>query len=278
MDRPRQPVGDDQGPRGRRQRQPRAPPSAGTDRQRDLPVLAVGPEHDACRPTIATPATRRRSRSASSSRPTSSARSPACASTRRRRTPARTSAALWSASGAARWRRPRSPASRRPAGRPSRFSTPVAVQPEHDLRRVLLRAQRALLGQRRLLLQRTRARPERRRGRRQPAAARRPQHRHAPANGVYRYGAASAFPSNSFGARQLLGRRDLHADRRARHRDRRQRRPRAACTSANVTWSAPASGGAVTSYRITPYVGATAQTADDDHRLAAGRRPRRSPG
>ena len=32
-------------------------------------------------------------------------------------------------------------------------------------------------------------------------------------------------------------------------------------TSANVTWSAPASGGAVTSYRITPYVGSTAQTA-----------------
>ena len=32
-------------------------------------------------------------------------------------------------------------------------------------------------------------------------------------------------------------------------------------TSANVTWSAPASGGAVTSYRITPYVGSTAQPA-----------------
>ncbi len=31
-------------------------------------------------------------------------------------------------------------------------------------------------------------------------------------------------------------------------------------TSANVTWSAPATGGAVTSYKITPYVGATAQT------------------
>ena len=31
-------------------------------------------------------------------------------------------------------------------------------------------------------------------------------------------------------------------------------------SSANVTWTAPATGGAVTSYKITPYVGATAQT------------------
>ena len=48
-------------------------------------------------------------------------------------------------------------------------------------------------------------------------------------------------------------------------------------TSANVTWTAPSSGGTPTSYKITPYIGTTAQTAttitgtppdddDDDHR------------
>ena len=30
--------------------------------------------------------------------------------------------------------------------------------------------------------------------------------------------------------------------------------------SANVTWSAPTTGGTPTSYKITPYVGSTAQT------------------
>ena len=59
----------------------------------------------------------RRSRSASSSRPTRSARSPASASTRRPPTPARTSAASGPPAGSA-WRRRRSPARRRRAGRP----------------------------------------------------------------------------------------------------------------------------------------------------------------
>ena len=31
--------------------------------------------------------------------------------------------------------------------------------------------------------------------------------------------------------------------------------------SADVSWTAPASGGPVTSYKITPYIGSTAQTA-----------------
>ena len=38
-------------------------------------------------------------------------------------------------------------------------------------------------------------------------------------------------------------------------------------TSANVTWSAPASGGTVTSYRITPYVGEPGADAQDRRRL-----------
>src|SRR5437762_1442811 len=31
-------------------------------------------------------------------------------------------------------------------------------------------------------------------------------------------------------------------------------------TSANLSWNTPASGGTVTNYRITPYIGSTAQT------------------
>ena len=34
----------------------------------------------------------------------------------------------------------------------------------------------------------------------------------------------------------------------------------AGTTSADVSWTAPASGGPVTSYKITPYIGSTAQT------------------
>ena len=38
------------------------------------------------------------------------------------------------------------------------------------------------------------------------------QHAAHATNGVYRYGATSTFPTSSFGGVQLLGRRDLHAD------------------------------------------------------------------
>jgi N,N-dimethylformamidase beta subunit-like, C-terminal/Domain of unknown function (DUF4082)/Fibronectin type III domain len=79
-------------------------------------------------------------------------------------------------------------------------------------------------------------------------------------NGVYSYGAAGTFPINSFAAGNywvdvmfsptaLPGAvTGVTATTGGLH-------------SANVSWSAPATGGAVTSYRITPYVGSTAQTA-----------------
>jgi hypothetical protein len=78
-------------------------------------------------------------------------------------------------------------------------------------------------------------------------------------NGVYSYGATSAFPVNSFaatnywidpifvplpvpGAVSNVG------------------AVAGGITSANVTWTAPTTGGTVKSYRITPYIGAVAQT------------------
>jgi hypothetical protein len=77
------------------------------------------------------------------------------------------------------------------------------------------------------------------------------------ANGVYRYNATNIFPSSSFNASNYFvdvmftavttpGKvTDVAAT--------------AGSGSANVTWSAPG-GGPVTSYKITPYIGTTAQT------------------
>jgi Domain of unknown function (DUF4082)/Fibronectin type III domain len=78
-------------------------------------------------------------------------------------------------------------------------------------------------------------------------------------NGLFSYSASSTFPTNSFGATNywvdvvftpaqppgaVSGVSAVAGGR----------------TSANVTWSAPTSGGAVSSYRITPYIGSQAQT------------------
>jgi hypothetical protein len=78
-------------------------------------------------------------------------------------------------------------------------------------------------------------------------------------NGFYAYSATPTFPANSFGASNywvdviftptpLPGAvTNVSAT-------------PGGLTSANVTWTAPATGGTVTGYRITPYVGSTAQT------------------
>ena len=89
------------------------------------------------------------------------------------------------------------------------------------------------------------------------------------ANGVYAYSGTSTFPGNTYGASNywvdvmyaipLPGQvTNVVAAERGQ-------------TSADVSWSAPASGGPVSGYRITPYVGATAQTADDDRRPATAK-------
>ena len=69
--------------------------------------------------------------------------------------------------------------------------------------------------------------------------------------------------------RQLLGRRDVLADAARPARSRTSSAAEAGRTSANVSWTAPASGGTVTSYKITPYVGVDGADAEDGHRLAA---------
>ncbi|WP_051324296.1 DUF4082 domain-containing protein [Candidatus Solirubrobacter pratensis] len=78
------------------------------------------------------------------------------------------------------------------------------------------------------------------------------------ANGVYAYGASSTFPVNTFGAANywvdvlfnpipapgtVTGVSAAPGGK----------------TSANVTWTAPSTGGVPTSYKITPYIGSTAQ-------------------
>jgi hypothetical protein len=79
------------------------------------------------------------------------------------------------------------------------------------------------------------------------------------ANGVYAYGSASAFPASTYGAANYWVDVTYSLP-----------KPGQATgvtatvnggTSAKVTWTAPSDGGPVTSYRITPYVGTTAQTA-----------------
>ncbi len=78
------------------------------------------------------------------------------------------------------------------------------------------------------------------------------------ANGVYAIGGTSTFPSNSYNATNYwvdvmyalpqpgtpTGVAAIAGGK----------------TSAHVTWAPPSSGGPVTSYRITPFIGSTAQT------------------
>ena len=84
-------------------------------------------------------------------------------------------------------------------------------------------------------------------------------------NGVFEYGSRSGLPEQSLPRRQLLGRRPLHAEHAAaRTRARRPASPRPpGVGQATVNWTAPTSGGAPASYKITPYIGAVAQTPVD---------------
>ena len=87
-------------------------------------------------------------------------------------------------------------------------------------------------------------------------------------NGVYAYGATSTFPTSAYNSAnywvdvtyaipqpgQVTG---VTAG-------------AAGTASANVSWSAPASGGPVTSYKVTPYIGSTPQTRQDGDGVTAG--------
>lgn len=77
-------------------------------------------------------------------------------------------------------------------------------------------------------------------------------------NGVYMYGAASAFPSNSYNASNYFI--DVMVAIPAPGAPSNVTAASAGQTSATVSWAAPTTGGPVTSYVVTPFVGATAQT------------------
>ena len=172
------------------------------------------------RSTIATPPIRRRPKWASSSRPTSSAPSPACASTRRRRTPAPTSARC-GRSPASRWRRRQFTSESASGWQTVSFSSPVAVQPNTTYVASYYAPNGHFSASAAYFYNSPAPGPI------GGAVVDSPplhavRNTGTTANGVYRYG-ASGVPQQQLRRLQLLGRRDLHADGRARHRDGRQR-------------------------------------------------------
>ncbi len=78
-------------------------------------------------------------------------------------------------------------------------------------------------------------------------------------NGVFAYAGASTFPTGSYGATNYWV-DVVFAPASAPGAVSGVSAVAGGTTSANVSWTAPSSGGAVTSYKITPYVGTTAQT------------------
>jgi hypothetical protein len=78
-------------------------------------------------------------------------------------------------------------------------------------------------------------------------------------NGVYTYGGTSTFPVNSFRAANYWV-DVLFSPTPAPGVATNVTAAEAGRTSADVSWSAPASGGTVTSYKITPYIGSTPQS------------------
>ena len=83
-------------------------------------------------------------------------------------------------------------------------------------------------------------------------------HAIAGSNGVYSYGSSPTFPTSSYNNSNYWV--DVTYALPAPGQPTGVAATEGGTTSANVTWSAPASGGAVSSYKVTPYIGATAQT------------------
>ena len=246
-------------------------PVAERDRQRRLPVHA-GRARTRRRPssTSRTPA---RSRSASASRPTSTASSPACASTRRRANTGTHVGNLWTTSGtllatgtfsgetASGWQQ-------------LNFTTPVDITAGTTYVASLLRAARALLGIERVLLL---AEPGRRELARQPAAARRQcQPRRRQRRLLLRE--LVDLPDLDLRRRELRRRRRLRAQAAAGCGGQRHGDPGPG--SATVNFTAPSTGGLPTRYIVTPFIGSigAAHGHRDRHPagdLGEGRRPRR---
>ena len=188
------PSHDDQGPRRRRQRQP-GDAGRRRDRERHAARARSGARTTPPAPT-STRATRRRSRSASSSSPTSYG---TISGLRFYKAAANTGTHIGHACGpptASCWRRRPSRARRASGWQTVTFSQPGRDPAGHDLRRVLLRAQRPLLRDVGLLLARAGARARTAAPcARQPAAARHPQHRVDAATASTRTAPTSTFPS-----------------------------------------------------------------------------------
>ena len=194
-------------------------PGAGAPVDVTCPCSLWGTErHARRRPRLA--ATRRRSRSASSSRPT---RSAPITGIRFYKAAANTGThigSLWTADGqrlaqatftgetASGWQTVTFADAGRGAARTRPTSRPTTRPNGH------------YAATRRLLLPRARARPERRRDRRQRRRCTRSATPAPTTNGVYGYGAVERVPDQLLRRRQLLGRRDLHADAAPGHGDR----------------------------------------------------------
>jgi Domain of unknown function (DUF4082)/Bacterial Ig domain/Fibronectin type III domain/Lysyl oxidase len=81
------------------------------------------------------------------------------------------------------------------------------------------------------------------------------------ANGVYKYGTTNTFPSSSYKATNYWVDVDFEPEPVTAPGQPTNVSATAGPGSATVTWNAPSSGGAVTKYIVTPFVGSTAQPA-----------------
>jgi Domain of unknown function (DUF4082)/Fibronectin type III domain len=77
-------------------------------------------------------------------------------------------------------------------------------------------------------------------------------------NGVYAYGASSSFPTNTYKSTNYLVDVTYSVPKPGQVAN--VSASEGGPTSADVAWNAPASGGPVSSYKVTPYIGATPQT------------------
>ena len=260
LDRPRQPVDARSRSRAVDDSGNLETPGAGIDGQRDLPVLDLGHERHApaADATRATPTPVEVGVKFKSDTLGHDHRRPLLQGRGQHRHPRRQPVERRRARG---WRRRRSPARRRRGWQTVTFSTPVAGHAGHDLRRVLLRAQRPLRGHGRLLLPQPRARA------RTAAASPTAPPLHALRNtGARRPTASTPTARRARSRRNTFGAANYWVDvvftptPRARAGDRRQR-DRRRHDVGDVTWTAPVDRRrASTSYKITPYIGSTAQT------------------
>ena len=81
------------------------------------------------------------------------------------------------------------------------------------------------------------------------------------ANGVYAYSGSSTFPSSSYKATNYYVDVDFEPAPATAPGQVSGVSATAGAAAATVSWSAPTSGGAVTEYKVTPYIGTQAQTA-----------------